>query len=161
MYQSEQRPTDSGRPTDRRTGAPIPDAVVEDRRQGSDRRRASVRARSMLPLAASWLVATVLLAIVSLQQAVPLDDLFLDATAVSGSKWYFGLVTSLGVLAWTVSVAGCVATAFVTKLGDRHAATNAFRGAAFLFTLLLLDDLFLLHSNLLPAVTGVPKLGFL
>ncbi len=124
-------------------------------------RRERQTGRALIPLAVSWSIAIVFLVGISLQTAVPIEQLFLDATAVNGQKWYAGSVTSLGILMWTVAVCGCLATAYVAHLGQRAKAANAFRGAAVVFGVLLLDDLFLLHSNLLPSITGLPKLAFL
>ncbi len=129
--------------------------MTGERRAGRGSRQA------LVPLFVSWTAASVLLLVVALQSRVPLDELFLDASQVGGQHWYAGLMTSLGVLMWTVAVCGCVVTSFVTKLGDRTKAAVAFRSAAFVFGLLLLDDLFLLHSNLFPSVTGLPKIAFL
>ncbi len=82
----------------------------------------------------------------------------MDATFLGGRAWYVGMVAALGILAWAVSVCGCVAASYVSKLGDRPRAASAFRAGAMLFTLLLLDDLFLFHSGLLPNTLGLPKL---
>lgn len=129
--------------------------MTGERRSGRHARQA------LLPLLISWSAATVFLVLVSVQPAVPVEQLFLDATAVNGAAWYAGSVTSLGILMWTIAVCGCLATTFVTHLGGRAKATEAFRSASVVFGVLLLDDLFLLHSNLLPSITGLPKLAFL
>ncbi len=126
-----------------------------------ERRNVRRGRHALLPLLIAWSAATALLAVVALQTAVPVQDLFLDATAVNGSAWYAGSVTSLGILMWTIAVCGCLATSYVTHLGGRAKAAEAFRSAALVFGVLLLDDLFLLHSNLLPSVTGLPKVTFL
>lgn len=128
---------------------------------GSERRayaRNSDRLRSLRPLVLSWLGGLAILAGVGIQDAVPVRDLFMDATYLGGRSWYVGMVAALGVLAWTVSVCGCAAASFVSRLGGRDNAASAFRGGALLFTLLLLDDLFLFHATLLPQTLGIPKL---
>lgn len=127
----------------------------------SDRRSYATRSErlsSLTPLAVVWLVGSVVITGVSLQQGSPAHDLFMDATLLGGRAWYVGMVAALGILAWAVSVCGCVAAWYVSDLGDRPQAASAFRAGALLFTLLLLDDLFLFHSGLLPKTLGVHKL---
>lgn len=127
---------------------------------GSERRtyaKSSDRVKSLRPLVLAWLGGLAILAGVGIQDGLPVRDLFMDATYLGGRSWYVGMVAALGVLAWTVSVCGCAAASFVSRLGGRDNAASAFRGGALLFTLLLLDDLFLFHATLLPYTVGIPK----
>lgn len=117
--------------------------------------------RSLWPLALAWLAALVLWVVVLLQDAVPVDELVLDKASEGGIAWYTGLVSSLGILLWVMTVCACAATAFVAFHGERAAATKAFRGAAIFFGLLLLDDLFLFHSDVIPSLIPVSKNGVL
>ncbi len=107
------------------------------------------------------MIALAVLGAVAAQDRVPLRELFLDAGAVAGGRWYAGLVSSLGVLAWTVAVTGAAGTAYVAHLGGRIRAAVAFRSAAIVFALFLFDDLFQFHVELLPKLTGIPKVGWL
>ena len=128
---------------------------------GSERRSYATRSdrfRSLRPLILAWLGGLVIMAGVGIQDALPVRDLFMDATYLGGRRWYVGMIAALGVLAWTVAVCGCAAASFVSRLGGRQSAASAFRGGAMLFLLLLLDDLFLFHSTLLPYTVGIPKL---
>ncbi len=109
----------------------------------------------------AWSFGFVLLATVVLQTAVPAETLLLDRTVVSGGRWYDGLVTSLGVLAWTVAAAGFAASSFVAGLAGRRQARRIFGLGAALVTALLLDDLFLLHSNVIPKYLGISKVAVL
>ncbi len=113
----------------------------------------------LLPLAVTWSFAGIGLLVVAFQTAVPVEVLLLDPVAVGGGQWYGGLITSLGILAWTVAVCACLATAFLARLGVRRRAAAAFQRAGLVFGFLLLDDLFLLHSGLIPSLTGIPKIG--
>lgn len=127
---------------------------------GSERRAYATRSdrlRSIRPLVLAWLGGAMIMAGVGIQDGLPVRDLFMDATYLGGRRWYVGMVAALGVLAWTVSVCGCAAASFVSRLGGRDNAASAFRGGAMLFTLLLLDDLFLFHATLLPYTVGIPK----
>lgn len=109
------------------------------------------------PLLVVWTIGVIVLAIVRVQRSAAPEELFLDATAVAGVHWYAGMVSSLGVLAWTVAVAGCSATAYVASIGERVGAARAFRRGAIVLSAHLLDDLFGFHADLLPRLTGMPK----
>ncbi len=113
--------------------------------------------RSLRPLAIAWVAAAILWSVVLGQRAVPVNDLLLDSATAGLSPWYKGLVSSVGILLWAVSVCACAATAFVAYHGDRLGATRVFRGAALFFAFLLLDDLFLLHSNVIPKLVPISQ----
>jgi len=116
---------------------------------------------AVLPLLGLWGGGLVVIAVVLLQNQVPTEDLFMDATFVGGQRWYVGMVAALGMVAWTASVCFCLIAGWVAGLAGRPSAQSAFRGGGLLFALLLLDDLFLFHSNLLPRALGVPKVAVL
>lgn len=122
-----------------------------------DRRAITGRSAGLVHLGAVWFVGAVFLFLVGMQQFAPVEDLLLDPSAVGGRPWYVGLVTSLGVLGWAAAVGGCAVTSFVARHAGRDSAADAFRTASFLWLLLLLDDLFLLHSSLFPQLFGVSK----
>ncbi len=128
-----------------------------------DRRRSKLSSgfNALLPLLGLWSAGLVIIAVVLVQDQVPTEDLFMDATSVGGQKWYVGMVAALGMIAWTASVCFCFMTSWVAGLAGRPRAQSAFRGGGLLFALLLLDDLFLFHSDLLPRSLGVPKIAVL
>lgn len=128
-----------------------------------DRRRSRVSKgiSALVPLLGLWAAGLAVIAVVVVQDLVPTSDLFMDATSVGGQKWYVGMVAALGMIAWTASVCFCFMTSWVAGLAGRTRAQSAFRGGGLLFAILLLDDLFLFHSDLLPRTLGVPKVGIL
>jgi hypothetical protein len=128
-------------------------AVTERRRARPPRERVT----TLLVLVAVWAAGCVVLAAVVLQRSVPAEDLLIDPTRLDGTAWYYGLVKSVGVLAWSVAVCGAVATAFVAGVAGRSAAVRAFRGGALVFAVLLATDLFGLHNAVFPGVLGVDK----
>jgi hypothetical protein len=89
---------------------------------------------------------------------------FEDATrsplAAASRPWgpaYEGWLGALAVLGWTATAA---LSAFAATLGRRRREQARFRllaGSAALSTLLLLDDLFLVHHTLAPQRLGVPE----
>ena len=129
------------------------DSRTEERRgaNGVDRFTA------LLPLLGVWSAGMVVISFVLVQQNVPSEDLFMDATFVGGQRWYVGMVAALGMVAWTASVCFCLTASWVAGLAGRKGAKSAFRGGGLLFALLLLDDLFLFHSDLLPRELGISK----
>ncbi len=137
--------------------------MLRNRRTGSSARRSDRRAnndslaRSLWPLVLAWLAALSLWIVVLVQDVVPVDQLLLDKASDGAIPWYTGFVSSLGILLWVMTVCACSATAFVAYHGSRTAATKAFRGAAIFFGVLLLDDLFLLHSDVIPRLIPLSK----
>jgi hypothetical protein len=145
-----------------RTTSPLADekkvkSGIEDRR----RPKVTDQLSAALPLVALWAGGFAVIAVVLLQNQVPTEDLFMDATSVGRQKWYVGMVAALGMVAWTASVCFCLITAWVAGLAGRSGAKAAFRGGGLLFALLLLDDMFLFHSDLLPGTLGLPKVAVL
>jgi hypothetical protein len=131
-----------------------PAPATADRRQPRPRRE---RVTTLLVLVAVWAAGCVVLGVVVLQRSVPVRDLLIDPTRLEGAAWYYGLVKSVGVLAWSVAVCGAVTTAYVAGLAGRSTAVRAFRGGALVFTVLLASDLFSLHNAVFPGVLGVDK----
>jgi hypothetical protein len=125
------------------------------------RRRPRERLVTLAVLVAVWAAGSAVLLVVVLQRAVPSRDLMVDPVTVTGSAWYAGFVTSIGVVGWTVSAVACAGTAHVARLAGRPGAHRTFRGGALLFTVLMLDDLFLLHSAPLPDLLGTTKVNVL
>ncbi len=129
----------------------------------SDRRtpKATDVIGAIAPLAGLWALGLLIITAALVQDQVPAEDLFMDASFVGGQRWFVGMVAALGMVAWTTSVCFCLIAAWVARLAGRTRAASAFRGGGLLFVLLLLDDLFLFHSDLLPRTLGVPKVAVL
>lgn len=123
----------------------------------TDRRHTFRGIRSLRPLLVCWLAGSLAWLGLIAQHRVPVEQLLLDTAAVGGVQWYAGMVSSLGVLCWAIAVCACAATAFVSYHGGRTRAMRAFRSGGLLFGLLLLDDLFLLHSNVVPSLVPLTK----
>lgn len=130
------------------------DPVDVDRRLP---RPIAARASTIHRLAGIWLVGLGILAIAAFQNRVPVEDLLLDRALVSGGKWYSGMVTSLVVVAWTTAAVSAFGAAFTSRVAGRHVAASAFASAGAIITLLMLDDLYQLHSSVVPPQFGVPK----
>lgn len=71
---------------------------------------------------------------------------------------YYGVVSNLGILLWGSS--GAVAWfsgVLMRKSHGRSALTDFLIASAYLTTLLVTDDLFLLHEEILPKYLHVPQ----
>lgn len=129
-----------------------------ERRAG---RSASQRASSLRRLTIVWALGFMVLTIVALQERVPVEDLFLDASVVGGGHWYAGLVTSVGVVIWTVAATSAFGAAYVSWLVRRAGASVAMTVGGGIISLLMLDDLFQLHTAVVPVFTGLPKIALI
>ncbi|NNK91405.1 MAG: hypothetical protein HKO87_03155 [Acidimicrobiia bacterium] len=87
------------------------------------------------------------------------DDaqLLLDPAAAAGMPWFTGLISNIGVLAWTLGAVAAAAAAHIAHLGQRPGAARFLRHAAAVGGLLTFDDLFQLHASVFPKVFGLPK----
>lgn len=85
-------------------------------------------------------------------------DLMSDPVEVTGILWFVGGVASLNLFLW----AACAALMTVAAAGlwrhDRALARGLAAWSA-LAAILLLDDRFLLHELVLPAIVGIPELA--
>lgn len=105
----------------------------------------------------AWSLGLSGLAAVSLQKAVPAEVLLLDASVVGGGRWYAGLVTSLTVMGWTVAAVSLGFASLASRISGRRSASMATGSIALIVAVLMLDDLFLLHSALAPTLFGGSK----
>ena len=87
---------------------------------------------------------------------IPISALTRDPTAVAGVHPLTGLVSNLGILLWCASAALCLFSATVLhRTGADRATHRLIFWAGIVTVVLLLDDLFLLHERIYPAVFGV------
>lgn len=100
---------------------------------------------------------------VAVQPWIDPADLLRDPLAVAElrqpecCKVYYGAVSNLGVLMWMGGAAVCLfAAAVIVTQGLRPGAVVFLAAAGLLTGFLAIDDLFLVHENVLPAF-GVPE----
>ena len=125
------------------------------------RRRISTERQinALVPLVGVWAIGGLALGIAGMQSRMPLTALLHDPNAVLGVPWYSGLLSNIGILAWTVAAAAASGRAWVAKQTDRSSAARCLGVAGAVASILLLADLLLLHSSVLPKLIGVPKSG--
>lgn len=83
-------------------------------------------------------------------------QLLADPAELTGAAWYLGAVSTLNFLVW----AGATALYLVVGLGGRHRApalATALLALAGVSTMLMLDDVFLLHEIAYPWLLGLPE----
>jgi hypothetical protein len=110
----------------------------------------------LLPLLLVWSVGLAVLAM-----AASSDDsssLFLDPAYANGGSWNVGFVSQLGVLAWTTAAVSAGWAAWIARAAGRAGAVTFLARGALVSIVLLVDDLFGVHS-LLPEMTGSPKIA--
>lgn len=125
-----------------------------ERRRGFSIRR---QAKSLAPLLGLWLVGIAILLVARVQTAAPLRFLFLDPARLTGSPWYTGALSNLGILVWTSGVAFAACGAWVARRTGRDSAARFLAVGAAVTLVLVLDDVFALHSGLLKRTLGVSK----
>lgn len=131
-----------------------PRPSVAERRQGFSFRR---QLRSVAPLGLLWSFGLVLLLAVRVQRKVSLEALFLDPAYLTGSPWYTGAMSNLGILVWTAGAAFAVAGAWVARRVGRMSAFRFLAVGALATTILVLDDVFALHAGPLRQLLGGSK----
>ena len=113
--------------------------------------------RLAVPLLGVWGMGLIVMAWVAAQTEQRAGELLMDPAFSLGSRWYTGLISNFGILAWTVAVAAALAGAWLCRLGGRASARHFLQAGAAVGILLLMDDLLQFHAVLLPAELGVPK----
>lgn len=124
-----------------------------------ERRGFSLRRQltSLAPLGLLWLYGLIVLGAASVQTATPLRDLFLDPAHLTGSPWYTGALSNLGILVWTSGVAFASAGAWVAHRIGRQSAARFLAFGAVATLILVLDDVFALHAGPLKNILGGSK----
>jgi hypothetical protein len=120
---------------------------------GRDRRRgfsASEQLKVVGPLVGVWAIGFAVLAAVAWRGRV--GELLLDPSYASGGAWYLGAVSQFGLLAWSVGTVAAAGGSWVLRRTDRHDAARFLAHGAVVGTLLLVDDMFGLHSGPMSAL---------
>ncbi len=107
-------------------------------------------------IAVAYVPTCALFVALTVQSGVPISELTRDPVAVMNAPTYVGLVSNIGVLVWSATVAICVFAYSVIRGRAGQGEWALFLLFAGLLTALLtLDDLFLLHERLILTYVGV------
>jgi hypothetical protein len=102
-------------------------------------------------------LAFTLIAMVALQPFLPIGNLTRDPLVVAKGKFYFGALSSLGILGWMATSTICMCTYYMLS-DSRDKKTRSFFLFSGIFTLFLLfDDLFMIHDVIFPHYLGISE----
>jgi len=127
---------------------------MADRRQGFG---LTEQFRLLGPLLVAWTLGLGALVVLCLQDSVPFEQMTYDPVAAAGMPWYVGALSNLGIVVWSAAVVTAAGGAWVAARSERPSAARFLGVGSFVGTILLLDDLFQFHADLLPATLGVTK----
>ncbi|MBC7743994.1 MAG: hypothetical protein H7096_02745 [Flavobacterium sp.] len=95
-----------------------------------------------------------IIAFIGLQSYIPISQLTRDLSAITGGKFYYGLLSNLGLLMWCAAASVCMFSSYILKKRKKLlSGFLMFSGALTLF--LLLDDMFLFHEEVFPKYLGI------
>jgi hypothetical protein len=98
------------------------------------------------------------LVIVHLLTGIPLRWFFIDPVAEFNAPMYIGLVSNFGVLLWCAAASVCLFGGWLALIRTGHRESALFLICAGLVSsLLMLDDLYLLHEEVLPDHLFIPQ----
>ena len=99
---------------------------------------------------------------IALQDRISLGDLTRDPVSIARIPVYSGFISNLGIILWVTAIVICLFTAFLVYSADGYTKTVQFLlAASLLTTVLMVDDLFLLHEIALPRLGISEKLLYL
>lgn len=106
--------------------------------------------------------AATLYALLYAQPWVPMSNLIRDPAAILNGRFYDGFVSNVGVLLWCAAAAICLFRGCESWVRRGEAGVARFLlSAGALTSILLLDDLFMAHEQILPDVFGIPEKAIL
>lgn len=109
-------------------------------------------------LAAAVLAAV---AVGSVWRQMPVEDLTRDVSAVARLHPLTGALSNLGILLWCASASVCAFAACVVGRTGPGLSRGFLLSSALLSAYLMLDDLFLIHEDLVPRHLGLPETAVL
>lgn len=81
-----------------------------------------------------------------------------DPSAIMGAPFYIGLLSNLGILLWCSSAVICLFSFIIFRGIVKHTEqTSFFLFSGVLTTVLLFDDLFLIHESVFPQYLNIPE----
>jgi len=111
-----------------------------------------------------WIAITVLLSAFSVliflkyQRIVPAEHLLRDLLSTTGSPFYYGFISSVGVLIWCVSGTVCFFSWLILrKQHDAACISSFFLYSGVFSTILCLDDQFLIHEVIIRKYLHLPE----
>ncbi len=86
---------------------------------------------------------------------IPISRFTRDPLAITGGHPFLGVVSNIGAILWSATVAICFFSYAILKTNKKsHDVLGFIMAGGFISLLLLLDDLFMLHEEILPKYLG-------
>jgi len=95
--------------------------------------------------------------VLGLQNSVPFEQLTHDPVTLADMAWYVGAISNLGIVLWTAALVTAAGGAWVAARTGRPSAARFLGTGSVVGIILMLDDLFQFHADLLPNRLGVGK----
>ncbi|MDO1448087.1 hypothetical protein Q0590_17570 [Rhodocytophaga aerolata] len=93
---------------------------------------------------------------------IPFNHFTRDPAAITNSNPLYGLLSNIGILIWCASATCCFLTYTIkSNWGSSKITTNFWLVSGLITSMLLLDDLFMLHEELFPNVLQIPEKAIL
>ena len=109
----------------------------------------------------SFLVLNILCGILiiftALQTIIPPEQLTKDTIAITGGKFYHGLLSNIGLFLWGATTTICFFSYIILKKSVYQTKRKFILGGALLSFILLLDDFLLLHELVSPRYLGLSE----
>jgi hypothetical protein len=135
--------------------------ATEIKQQCKDHTRQGLleKLRALVPvMVVMYAPLLILFAIIGLQTRIPVENLTRDPLAITKSPFYWGAISYIGILFWCAAVAICLFSfRLLTEIGRNKEFHQFFLFSGYLTSIVLLDDLFLLHEEAFPNYLNVPE----
>jgi hypothetical protein len=104
----------------------------------------------------------ILFGVSQLSQATghPLSRLTRDPAAILRFPLYIGILSNIGIIFWSATVGICLLASLSLRRSGNRGESLFFLCSGLLGLLLTLDDLFLLHEDLIPGTLGIAEKGY-
>lgn len=135
------------------------ETLSDNFRQAKGRKSLRDRLTGLFPLmVVVYLPTFIILLLVRQQNRVPIYHLMGDPAKIADSPFYLGMVTKFGILLWCATAAVCLFTSLYLKPLNLSLKHQRFLFMAGLITtILMLDDSFQLHEEVLPNYLGISE----
>ncbi|MFX0211569.1 MAG: hypothetical protein ACFFDT_36665 [Candidatus Hodarchaeota archaeon] len=99
-----------------------------------------------------------IVAIASYYLNIPISHFTRDPLAIRGGHPFLGIISNIGAILWSFSVAICFFSYVLLKTSKKpHDGLGFIMFGGFISSVLLLDDLFMLHETIYPRYFGVSE----
>lgn len=99
-----------------------------------------------------------MLVVVKRQAQIPVAQLMRDPAAITGTPFYIGLLSNIGILLWCAAAAVCIFSAIaLRKIAIYKELYSFLLTSGLLTSMLVFDDFLLLHESAFPNYLNIPE----